>query len=121
MKNKRYNDQQANDLYNMLPLVRHADKMFTQLCNEVDNWRAEADYWKQQYDDLKKEYSKHLDESLKSAQQGVANALMFALSVEDEPDGSLKINPEKRKHLADSYAKQLKNYAQRTIEVYMHY
>ena len=104
MKNKRYNDEQANDLYNMLPPVRHADKMFTQLCDEVDNWRAEAEYWKQQYEDLRKEHSKQLDEGLKSAQQGVANALMFALSVEDQPDGSMKINPENRKRLADSYA-----------------
>lgn len=105
MKNKRYNDQQANDLYNMLPPVRYADKMFTQLCDEVDEWRAEAEYWKNKYEEAHKEHMRHLDESMQSAKQGVANALMFALSVEDQPDGSLKINKDNRKHLADSYAK----------------
>lgn len=105
MKNKRYNDEQANDLYNVLAPVRTADMKFIELCDEIDYWRAESEHWKKEYEDMRADNIKRMNESMESAKQGVANALMFALSVEDQPDGSLKINKENRKRLADSYAK----------------
>ena len=105
MKNKRYNDEQANDLYNVLAPVRTADMKFIELCDEIDYWKAEAEHWKKEYKDMRADNIKRMNESMESAKQGVANALMFALSVEDQPDGSLKINKDNRKHLADNYAK----------------
>ena len=105
MKNKQYNDKQANDLYNMLAPVRTADMKFIELCDEIDYWKAQAEYWKKEYEDMRDENIKRTNESLKSAQQGVANALMFAMSVKDNADGSLSISKEDRKHLADNYAK----------------
>ena len=105
MKNKRYNDEQANDLYNVLAPVRTADIKFMDLCDEIDHWKAEAEHWKREYEEMRAENIKRMNESMESAKQGVANALMFALSVEDKPDGSLSINKENRKHLAERYAK----------------
>lgn len=44
-----------------------------------------------------KEYSEHINKSLASAQKGVANTLMFALSVKDDENGNLIIDKESRK------------------------
>lgn len=80
--------------------MKTADIKFLDLCEEIDYWKeraeaaeADAKYWKD-------EYSKHLSESLASAQKGVANALMFALSVRDDENGNLIIDKENRKELA---------------------
>jgi hypothetical protein len=85
--------------------MKTVDYKFHELCDEIDYWKSEAEYWKIQYEEMKKENIKRSNESLESAKKGVANALMFALSVEDQPDGSLKINKENRKNIADKYVK----------------
>lgn len=77
-----------------------ADLKFYALCEEIDYWKGiakeaqkDAEYWKS-------EYSKHLNDSLVSAQKGVVDALMFALSVTDDENGNLVIPKEKREELA---------------------
>lgn len=80
--------------------MRTADVKFLQLCNEIDQWKEEANYWKEKYEELQKEYSEHINQNLVSAQKGVANALMFALSVKDDENGNLFIDKESRKDLA---------------------
>mgnify|MGYP006308712481 CR=1 FL=1 len=81
---------------------RTADIKFLELCDEIDYWRertkkaeADAEYWQT-------EYTKHVNEGLVSAQKGVANALMFALSVRDDEDGNLVIDKDKRQELAEN-------------------
>jgi hypothetical protein len=83
--------------------MKTADIKFLDLCDEIDYWKEramqaekDAEYWQQ-------EYSKHLNESLVSAQKGVANALMFALSVRDDENGNLVIDKENREKLAKNY------------------
>ena len=83
--------------------MRTADIKFLQLCNEIDQWKDEANYWKEKYEELQKEYSEHINQSLVSAQKGVANALMFALSVKDDENGNLIIDKESRKELAETW------------------
>ena len=80
-----------------------ADLKFSDLCREIDYWKniakealKDAEYWKG-------EYMKHLNNSLASAQKGVADALMFALSVTDDENGNLVIPKESRKNLAKRY------------------
>ena len=98
-KNEFTNNNETQMGYDMLlPPVRTIDMKFGELCDEIDHWKAEAEYWKKECDDMRTESIKRMDESMERAKQGVANALMFALSVEDQPDGSLKINKENRKH-----------------------
>ena len=79
------------------------DLKISELCNEIDDWKQEAEYWKNKFKKLEKDYCKQSDEDLKSAQKGVANALMFALHVEDDADGNLKINKENRKIMAEPF------------------
>lgn len=83
--------------------MKTVDVKFYELCDEIDYWKErtkvaedDAKYWKD-------EYSKHLNESLVSAQKGMANALMFALSVRDDENGNLVIDKDARKELAESY------------------
>ena len=83
--------------------MRTADVKFLQLCNEIDQWKEEANYWKEKYEELQKEYSEHINQNLVSAQKGVANALMFALSVKDDENGNLIIDKESRKELAETW------------------
>ena len=83
--------------------MRTADVKFLQLCNEIDQWKEEANYWKEKYEELQKEYSEHINQNLVSAQKGVANALMFALSVKDDENGNLIIEKESRKELAETW------------------
>jgi hypothetical protein len=83
--------------------MKTVDVKFLQLCNEIDQWKDEANYWKEKYEELNKEYSQHLNQSLASAQKGVANALMFALSVKEDENGNLIINKESRKDLSETW------------------
>ena len=72
--------------------MKTADIKFLELCDEIDYWKERA---KQAEEDAKywqEEYSKHLNEGLVSAKKGVANALMFALSVRDDENGNLVID-----------------------------
>ena len=98
-----------NFLYHVLAFralfnqMRTADVKFLQLCNEIDQWKEEANYWKEKYEELQKEYSEHINQNLVSAQKGVANALMFALSVKDDENGNLIIDKESRKELAETW------------------
>lgn len=87
-------------LFNQMKTV---DVKFLQLCNEIDQWKDEANYWKDKYEELNKEYSQHLNQSLASAQKGVANALMFALHVKDDENGNLVIDKKSRKDLAETW------------------
>jgi len=83
--------------------MKTADLKFLDLCDEIDYWRQRAktlesdvNYWKNEYQEL-------LNGNLKSAQQGVANALLFCLSVKDGEDGSLVIDKKSREQLAERY------------------
>lgn len=77
---------------------------FDELCIEIDYYKEEAKFWKSKYDELNKEYSLHINESLLSAQKGVANALRFVLSVTDDENGNLVIPAENRKTLLEGLA-----------------
>jgi hypothetical protein len=82
--------------------MKTVDVKFLQLCNEIDRWKDEANYWKERYEELNKEYSQHLNQNLDSVQKGVANALMFALSVKDDENGNLIISKKSRKDLSET-------------------
>jgi hypothetical protein len=85
--------------------MRTSDVKFIDLCDEIDYWKekckkaeADAEYWRGCYAD-------HLHESIKSAEQGVAKALMFALHATDDANGNLIITPESRIELKESFEK----------------
>lgn len=80
---------------------RH-EKLVVDLCDEVDYWKEQAIYYKKQYEDELAATSFRLHADLENAKKGVANALMFALSVRDNEDGSLSISKEDRINLSES-------------------
>lgn len=88
--------------------VKTIDYKFSELCEEIDRWKDEAQYWKEKYEAERNEFMEHINQSLSSAEQGVANTLLFALSVKDNPDGSLSISKENRKTLAKSLSETTK-------------
>lgn len=73
------------------------------LCEEIDYWKSEANKWKSLYEEERDANIKAMNERFEESKKGVANALLFALSVSDNPDGSLSINKENRKQLAESF------------------
>lgn len=80
---------------------RH-EKLVVDLCDEVDYWKDQALHYKKQYEDECLATSLRLHADLENAKKGVANALMFALSVRDNEDGSLSISKEDRINLSES-------------------
>jgi len=79
------------------------DRTVYNLCEEIDDLKQEVKYWREKYEEEKRANTKMLDENLQQAKQGVANALMFALSAQDDENGNLVISKSKRKELADRY------------------
>jgi hypothetical protein len=83
--------------------MKTIDVKFYNLCDEIDYWKervekaeADAKYWRD-------EYLNRINENLASAQKGITNALMFALSIRDDENGNLIIDKEERKILADNW------------------
>lgn len=74
-----------------------------QLCSQIDNLKEEVAYWQTKYEEEKAMNNQMLTENLSSARNGVANALMFALSVKDDANGNLVIDKKSRKELAKSW------------------
>jgi len=84
--------------------MKTADYKFTDLCNEIDQWKSEATYWQKKYEDEIKKNNEFMNESMETAKKGVANALMFALHCSDDQDGNLVISKESRKVLAKQHS-----------------
>lgn len=76
---------------------------FYELCDEIDFWKEKAKKAEEEAEYWKAEYSRNLHENMLSAQKGVANALMLALSVQDDENGNLVIDKDSRKDLIDNY------------------
>ena len=83
--------------------MKTADIEFSNLCDKIDFWKREAEYYKEKYEEEVRISVRSSNERLKEAQDGVATALMFALSVRDTEDGRLIISPENRKMLSNRY------------------
>lgn len=79
------------------------DKTVYSLCKEIDELKAEVDYWRQKYEEERAINVKMVDENLSNAKHGVANALRFAMSLQDDEHGNLIIDKENRQFLAESW------------------
>ena len=84
-------------------IMKTADIKFLDLCEEIDYWKERAEKAEKDAKYWQEEYSKQLDSSLKSAQKGVADALMLALSARDDENGNLVIEKKDRKRLAETF------------------
>lgn len=85
--------------------MKQAEKTFYSLCIEIDNLNEEVEYYKNLYETEKETNNIMHNENLLSAKKGVANALLFALSVSDDADGNLIISKDNRKVLAEKFTK----------------
>lgn len=77
------------------------DILVSDLCEEIDFWKERANHFERLYEEERNHSIQVSNERMKEAKKGVATALMFALSCSDAPDGSLIINRENRKDLAN--------------------
>lgn len=80
--------------------MKQVERTIYQLCEEIDYLKAEVVHYKKLYEAERKENSETLDRNLQQAKEGVATALMFALSVSDDENGNLVISKENRETLA---------------------
>lgn len=80
--------------------MKAIDITVSNLCEEVDFLRAEVAYWKGMYEQEIRERNEETNQRLIEARKGVANALVFALSVRDDENGNLVIPAKERKQLA---------------------
>ncbi len=83
--------------------MRTIEKNIYYLCEEIDELKEQVSHWKKMYEEEKDTNIKQTNERLEETKKGVANALMFALSVKDNPDGSLSISKQDRKELSKCY------------------
>lgn len=83
--------------------MKTANKLFLELCEEIDHYKSEAEYWEQKYRDLLSEYTEYTQNHFEQTQKDVGNALMFALSASEGPNGELLIDKEARKQLAENW------------------
>lgn len=83
--------------------MKTIEKNLYRLCNTIDELEAEVEYWKSKYEEEVATNNSMLNDNLEYAKRGVANALMFALSVKDDENGNLVIDKESRKELAKSW------------------
>lgn len=82
--------------------MKRIEILIHDLTDEIDDWKAEAQHWKQKYIEEMDNNTRMVNERLADSERGVANMLMFALAVTDNPDGSLNISKENRKQLSES-------------------
>lgn len=83
--------------------MKTIDIVVHDLCEEVDYWKELAEKYEALYKEQLTREAEESNRRLKEAQKGVANALMFALSVSDNEDGSLSVSKEDRALLAENY------------------
>ena len=83
--------------------MKTTEKTFYSLCEEIDYLKEEVEYYKNLYETERADNCKMLNDSIDNAKQGVANALLFALSVTDDENGNLIISKEDRKNLAQNW------------------
>jgi hypothetical protein len=80
--------------------IKAFDKTVYELCERIDDLETMVEYWKGKYEEEIRQQSIESNQRLEEAKKGVANALMFALSVRDDEHGNLVIPKEERKSLA---------------------
>jgi hypothetical protein len=79
------------------------DRTVLSLCYEIDDLKDQVEYWKTKYEAEIQENIQRTNESIENSKKGIANALMFALSVRDDENGNLVIDREDRKTLAENW------------------
>ena len=79
---------------------RTIDRTVHHLCIEIDELKEDVSYWKEMYEKERATNIEMVNKGMVDAKKGIANALMFALSISDDADGNLVINKGDRKRLA---------------------
>lgn len=83
--------------------MKRYEILVADLCEEIDALKESVAYWRNKYESERNERNKESSKRLEESKKGVANALLLALSVTDNPDGSLSISKETREELANNY------------------
>lgn len=84
-------------------ITKRSDILISDLCEEIDYWKSEANRYKEMFEEERNLRASLINDDIERTNKGVAQALMFALSVKDNEDGSLSISKEDRKTLAENY------------------
>lgn len=88
--------------------INRVEENIFDLCEEIDDLREQVTRWKRMYEDERDANMKQANERFEEVKQGVGNALMFALSIKDDVNGSLIIGKEDREQLAKRFKSQTK-------------
>ena len=80
------------------------DRTVHSLCQEIDDLKFEVEIWKSRFEEERKARMELLGDVESQTKKDLANALLFALSVNDDSDGNLVIPKERREILAERYS-----------------
>lgn len=80
------------------------DRTVRSLCDEIDYLKSAVKHWRTKYEEQLAENVQASRESLKQAQEGVASALLFALSVQENDNGDLVLPKDSRAELAQVFS-----------------
>ena len=83
--------------------MKTIDIKISELCDEIDYWKDLAKNYKEKYEKERDDHISRINKQLEDSQRGVANALMFAMSVRDDENGNMVIDKESRKKLAENW------------------
>ena len=87
--------------------MKRSEFLINDLCEEIDQWKAEAKHWKKMYEQERDESIRNTNERLEQSKQGVVTALMFAFCTKESSDGSLVIDKEGRKAIAETIKNEI--------------
>lgn len=59
--------------------MQRAERLILGLCDEIDEWKAEAKYWQDEYEKLNTKYNNMLNSSIKASQRTSLGMLAIAL------------------------------------------
>ena len=82
------------------------DIKFSELCDEIDYWKEQAQHYKKMYEQELQDNIEQTNKSFKQTQKSIGQALMFAMSIKDNEDGSLSISKEDREVLVEMYKEE---------------
>ena len=83
--------------------MKTIDIKFSELCDEIDYWKDLAKSYKEKYEQERNEHISRMNKRLEDSKRGVANALMFAMSIRDDENGNMVIDKESRKKIAENW------------------
>ncbi len=78
-------------------------KIVQHLGEEVDYWKARAENFEQLYESEQEKFQQRISQDIEQSKMNVANLMMLAESLQEQPDGSFILSAQYRKMLVERW------------------